>query len=45
MTDYFLGTIRDPQKLGPVLSEMGARFQAAQDAAKKKSAAGKDSKP
>ena len=44
MTDYFLGTIRDPQRLGPVLAEMGAHFQAAQDAAKKKAAADKNAK-
>ena len=44
MTDYFLGTIRDPQRLGPVLAEMSARFQAAQDAAKKKAAADKNAK-
>ena len=44
MTDYFLGTIRDPQKLRPVLAEMSARFQAAQDEAKKKSAADKNAK-
>ena len=44
MTDYFLSTIRDPQRLGPVLADMGARFQAAQDAAKKKSAPDRNAK-
>jgi hypothetical protein len=44
MNEYFLRAIRDPQKLGQVLTEMGARFQAAQDTAKKKSPADKNAK-
>jgi hypothetical protein len=44
MQVFFLGTIRDPEKLRQVLAEMQARFQEARDAAKKKSAAGKDAK-
>jgi hypothetical protein len=31
---YFLGVIRDPEKLPQVLAEMQARFQKARDAAK-----------
>ena len=41
---YFISTIRDPEKLRQVLAEMQVRFQEARDAAKKKSAAGKDAK-
>jgi hypothetical protein len=44
MQGFFLGTIRDPEKLRPVLAEMQVRFQEARDAAKKRSAAGKDAK-
>jgi 4-amino-4-deoxy-L-arabinose transferase-like glycosyltransferase len=44
MQVYFLSTMRDPEKLRQVLAEMGARFQEAREAAKKKSAAGKDAK-
>jgi hypothetical protein len=41
---YLISTIRDPEKLRQVLAEMQLRFQEARDAAKKKSAAGKDAK-
>jgi hypothetical protein len=44
MQVFFLGTIRDPEKLRQVLAEMQVRFQEARDAAKKKSAAGQDAK-
>jgi hypothetical protein len=44
MQVFFLATIRDPEKLRPILAQMQARFQAAREAAKKKSAAGKDAK-
>jgi hypothetical protein len=44
MQVYFLGVIRDPEKLRAILEEMQVRFQEARDAAKKKSAAGKDAK-
>ena len=44
MQVYFLGVIRDPDKLRAILEEMQVRFQEARDAAKKKSAAGKDAK-
>jgi Dolichyl-phosphate-mannose-protein mannosyltransferase len=44
MQVYFLGAIRDPEKLHQVLAQMQVRFQEARDAAKKKSAAGKDTK-
>src|SRR4029077_19512871 len=42
MQVYFLGVIRDPEKLRAILEEMQVRFQEARDAAKKKSAAGQD---
>ena len=44
MTDYFLGAIRNPETLPAALAQMSARFQSAQNAAKQKSAVGKDSK-
>jgi hypothetical protein len=44
MQVYFITVIRDPEKLRQVLAEMQVRFEEARDAAKKKSAAGKDAK-